>query len=204
MKSDVASPVIFHELYMSRKSVNQPSNRDSVSIKTTLQHALALNAEFYDDARCNPNSRRLALTIVLLAAVSYAIGSLVILLINRASLPLLLFGTLFNGLSIVAGYYLWTFAIWKIGQWLKPIDPTYGDLLSPIGFAYAPQVLNFLTLIPLIGRTIELILAVWSLLAVVVAIREGLDIRTRSAAIIALLFWIPLQIAIGAIQILAQ
>jgi hypothetical protein len=190
--------------FMSRRSVHNQLNGNPVGFKTTLQHALALNADFYNDAYRNPNGRRLALTIVLLAAVSHAVGSLVILLINRANLPLLLWGTLFNGLSIVAGYYFWTLAIWKIGQWLKPIDPTYDDLLNPIGFAYAPQVLNFLTLIPLMGRPIGLVLAVWSLLAVVVAVREGLDIRTRSAVLIVALAWIPLQTAIGAIQILAQ
>lgn len=189
---------------MSRKPVanRKKSQPASVGLKTTLQHALALDANFYDDAHYNPNSQRLALLIVLLAAVSHTLGSLVILLINRASLPLLLGRLFLNGLSVVAGYYLWTFAIWKIGQWLKPIDPTYRDLLSPIGFAYAPQVLNFLTLIPLLGRPIELILAAWSLLAVVVAIREGLDISTRRAIMISLLSWVPLQIAIGTIQLL--
>jgi hypothetical protein len=189
---------------MSRKSAanRKTSQPAPVGLKTTLQHALALDANFYDDAHHNPNNQRLALSIVLLAGVSHAVGSLVILLINRASLPLLLGGLFLNGLSVVAGYYLWTFAIWKIGQWLKPIDPTYRDLLSPIGFAYAPQVLNFLTLIPLLGRPIELILAAWSLLAVVVAIREGLDISTRHAIVISLLSWVPLQIAIGAIQVL--
>lgn len=183
---------------------HQTAQPASANLSTTLRHALALNAEFYDDAHEYPRNRRLALTIVLCAAVSHALGGLVISLINRASLPVLLMGGLLSGLSIVAGYYLWTAAIWKIGQWLKPVDPTYEDLLSPIGFAYAPQVLNFLTLIPLLGRPIQLILAVWSLLAVVVAVREGLDIKTRRAIIICLLSWIPLQVTVGAIQVLMQ
>jgi len=45
-------------------------------------------------------------------------------------------------------------------------------LLSPIGFAYAPQVLNFLTLVSLLGQPIGQVLAVWSLLAVIVAVHE--------------------------------
>lgn len=191
---------------MSRKPAahHETSQPAAVSFKTTLCHALTLNADFYDEAHSNAYDRQLALTTVLLAAVSRAIGSVIILLINRASLPVLLIGLFINGLSIVVGYYLWTFVIWKLGQWLKPIDPTYHDLLSPIGFAYAPQILNFLTVIPLLGRPIELILAAWSLLAVVVAVREGLDIRTRYALLIGVIGWIPLQIAIGAIQLLWQ
>lgn len=187
---------------MSRKPARVPNKR--AGLRTTLWHALALNADFYEETRNTARNRRIALTIVILAGVSYAVGSSVILLINRTSPLMLLLGFMLSGLSVVVGYYLWTFTIWKIGQWLKPIDPTYADLLSPIGFAYAPQVLNFLTVIPLLGRPIELILAVWSLLAVVVAVRQGLDIRTRSALLIGLIFWVPLQIAIGAIQVLWQ
>ena len=141
------------------------------TVWNTLWHAIALKANLYDHARNTPKTHRIALTIVLLAALSHLLGSAVILLINRASGLVLLLALLVDGLSVVAGYYVWTFIILKIGQWLKPIDPTYGDLLSPIGFAYAPQVLNVLTLIPLLGRPIELILAVWSLLAVIVATR---------------------------------
>ncbi|RCJ39173.1 hypothetical protein A6770_12075 [Nostoc minutum NIES-26] len=170
----------------------------------TLRRALSLNGDFYENARNTQRNLRLALSIVILATVSHTIGSGVILLINRATVFVLLTGLLIDAIAVVAGYYFWTFTIWKIGQWLKPIDPTYGDLLVPIGFAYAPQVLNFLTLIPLLGRPIELILAVWSLLAVIVAVRQGLDITTRRAAFICLVGWPLIQIAIGFVQVLEQ
>lgn len=179
-------------------------NPSPVTFWTTLWNALALNASFYENARNTPKNRRIAQQIVFLAAFSHMIGSLVILLINRATVSILLLALLIDGLSVIVGYYFWTFVVFKVGQWLKPIDPTYRDLLSPIGFAYAPQVLNFLTLIPLLGRPIELILSVWSLLAVIVSVRQGLDIRTRWAAFICLLGWIPIQVAIGFVQVLEQ
>jgi hypothetical protein len=171
---------------------------------TTLQNALALNADFYENAHDTPRYHRIALTIVALAALSHALGGVVILLINLTPVPFLLLALVIDLSCVVGGYYLWTFTIWKIGQWLKPIDPTYGDLLSPIGFAYAPQVLSFLTLIPLLGRPIELTLAVWSLLAAIVSVRQGLDINTRQAGMICLIGWIPLQMAIGFVQVLEQ
>jgi len=171
---------------------------------TTLWHAIALKANLYENARNTPKTHRLAFTIVILAALSHMLGSAVILFIIRGSGWLLLLALLIDGISVVAGYYLWTFIIFKVGQWLKTTGPTYGDLLGPIGFAYAPQVLNVLTLVPLLGRPIELILATWSLLAVIVATREGLDIRTRKAAIICIVGWIPIQVAIGFVQQLEQ
>jgi hypothetical protein len=170
----------------------------------TLVKALSLDANFYENAHNTPKTHRLALTIVLLAAFSHALGTMVILIINRATFPILPFALFLSGMSVVAGYYFWTFTILKIGQWLKSIDPTYGDLLGPIGFAYAPQVLNFLTLIPLLGRPIEFILAIWSLLAVIVAVRQGLDIRTRQAALISLVGFPLIQAAIGFVQVFTQ
>lgn len=142
--------------------------------------------------------------LVILAALSRAIGSAVILLINLATVPVLLLALLIDVISVVIGYYFWTYSIWKIGKWLKPSDFTYGDLLTPIGFAYAPQIFNFLTLIPLLGRPIERILAVWSLLAVIVAVSQGLDISTRQAAIISLIGWLLIQILIGFVQVVEQ
>jgi len=71
------------------------------------------------------------------------------------------------------------------------------------GFAYAPQVLNFLTLIPL-GQPIERVLAVWSLLAVIVAVRQGLDISTSWAALLCLVGWPLIQVAIGLVQTFEQ
>jgi hypothetical protein len=170
----------------------------------TIGNALALNGSFYQTARNTAKNRWIALNIVILAALAYGLGSAVILLINRATYLVLLAAVLINALAVVVGYYFWTFTIWQVGHWMKSTAPTYGDLLSPIGFAYSPQVLNFLTLIPLLGRPIELILAVWSLLAVIVAVRQGLAISTLRASIICLLGWPLIQVAIGFVQVLEQ
>lgn len=178
--------------------------RSKVSLCTTLWNALALDANLYENARNTSATNRLARTIVILAAVSHALGSAVILLINLAPIPISVILLVIDALSVVGGYYFWTLTIWKIGQLLKRNSPTYGDLLSPIGFAYAPQVLNFLTLIPLLGRPIELVLSVWSLLAVIVAVREGLNISMPRAVLICLVGWPLVQVAVGFIQVLEQ
>ncbi|MCU0570593.1 MAG: hypothetical protein MUF49_28960 [Oculatellaceae cyanobacterium Prado106] len=167
----------------------------------TIWYALSLNGDFYENAHNTPRNRRIARAIVICAAVSYAIGSLVILLINRVMGWPLVGAIAINTLSLVAGYYFWTYTIWQISRWVSPNTLTYGDLLSPIGFAYAPQILNFLTLIPLLGRPIELILTVWSLLAIIVAVRQGLDISTRRSALICGVGWTLIQVAIGLVQV---
>lgn len=191
-------------IHLQLEIMSQNQTKPKTELCKTLKSAITLKGSFYENACDTPQNRSFALKIVILAALSRAIGSAVILLINLATVPVLLLALLIDVISVVIGYYLWTYSIWKIGQWLKPIDPNYGDLLSPIGFAYAPQIFNFLTLIPLLGRPIELILAVWSLLAVIVAVRQGLDISTRQAAIICLIVWSLIQILIGFVQVLEQ
>ena len=178
--------------------------KSKLNLGKTLREALTLDADFYEHTPNTPKSRRLARTIVILAAVSHALGSAFILLINRTTLPLLVLALIINALSVVLGYYFWTLTIWKIGDWFKPNHVTYRNLLIPIGFAYAPQVLNFLTLIPLLGRSIQLVLAIWSLLAVIIAVRQGLDISTTWAALICLIGWPLIQVAIGFVQVFEQ
>lgn len=172
-----------------------------VNFWTTLWKALTLDGNFYENAANTSRNQRIALTIVILSAVSHALGSAVILIINRATLLILIGSLAIDALSIAIGYYFWTLTIWKIGEWLKRDALTYRSLLIPIGFAYAPQALNFLTVIPLLGRPIELLLALWSLLAVIVAVRQGLDINTRTAAAICLVGWPLVQIAIAFLQV---
>lgn len=174
------------------------------TLYTTLGKALVLDGNFFEHTRNTPRNQRIAQTIVILAALSHALGSALILIINRAELSILLSALVIDSLSVVVGYYFWGLTIWKIGDWRKPDSFSYRELLIPIGFAYAPQVLNFLTLIPLLGRPIEIILAVWSLLAVIVAVRQGLDINTRWATVICLVGWPFIQTAIGFVQVLEE
>ncbi|BAU12133.1 hypothetical protein LEP3755_26620 [Leptolyngbya sp. NIES-3755] len=170
----------------------------------TIREALTLNGQFYEDAQNTPKIQGLALSIVLLAAISRAIGSVVILLLTRTTLIAAVLSFFLDLLSVVVSYYVWTFTIWRIGHWMKTDVPSYQALLGPIGFAYAPQILNFLTVIPLLGRAIELLLSGWTLLAVIVAVRQGLDIGTRRAALICLLWFPFIQVVAGITQAAQQ
>ena len=170
----------------------------------TLWQALSLNGDFYENARHTAKNYRIAVTVAILAALSHALGSGIILLINLAPPRLMAVSLVIDILSVVGGCFFWALTIWLIGKWLNRNALNYGDLLVPIGFAYAPQALNFLTVIPLLGRPIELVLSVWSLLAVIVAVRQGLDISLNWATAICLVGWPVGQVAIGLIQFLEQ
>jgi len=119
-------------------------------------------------------------------------------------LSLLIFIFVINAFSVIAGYYFWIFTIWKTGKQLRLSIPTYRKLLIPIGFAHTPQIFNFFTVIPLLGRPIEIGLSVWSLLAIIVVLKGWLNIKLVRAILICLSGWLIVQIAIGLIQITLQ
>lgn len=170
----------------------------------TIRDALTLNPRLSESVQGNQKTRRIAFTIVFLAALSRALGSAVISLLNRVTLPIFLLTLVLGIFTVIVGYYFWTFTIWKIGQWSKFNSPTYRELLNPVGFAYSPQILNVLTLIPLFGRPIELILAAWTLLAVTIAVHRAMRITTLQAAIISFVSFPVIQIVSIVIQVMSQ
>lgn len=185
-------------------SQTKPANQKSKTLWVILRRALALRETLYEDALSIPKAHRRGLTIVVLAALSHGLGGTVILLFSRPPFWFVLLAFGVNAASVIAGYYFWTFTIFKLGQWRKLQAPHYQDLLPPIGFAYAPQILNILTLIPLLGRPIQLVLAAWSWLAVTIAVRESLTISTPPAALMCLIGWPLIQLGIGSLQVLEQ
>lgn len=165
-----------------------------------LRDALALNQDFYEHSHHYPKAARFAQGIVGLAACSHGLGSGLILLLYRPSLLQLVIGVLINALSVVAGYYLWTYALWKVNTYLAPPVPPYRELLIPVGFAYTPQVFNLLTVIPLLGPPITLALAGWTLLGAIAAVRAGLNIGLVKAALLAGVGFTLVQVGIGLVQ----
>ncbi|KJH71064.1 hypothetical protein [Aliterella atlantica] len=185
----------------------------------TIRDALTLNPRLSKSVQGNQKTRRTAFAIVLLAALSRSLGSTVISLLNRATLPILLVTLVLGIFTVIIGYYFWTFTIWKLGQWstfsrreppgtaltsLKFNPPTYRELLIPVGFAYSPQILDVVTIIPLFGRPIELILAAWTLLAVTIAVHRVMRIAILQAAIISFVSFPVIQIVSTAIQVMSQ
>lgn len=182
----------------------RPANIKQTSLRQTIWHALTLDARLYQTARGDRKTLRWALTIVVLVALSRAISNILISLLNRATLPALVVTVLLGIFTVIVCYYFWTFTIWKAGQWLKFNPPSYRELLCPVGFAYAPQLLMFITIIPVLGRAVELLLSVWTLYAVILAVSKAMNITKLRAALISILSFPIVQIVPILIQVIAQ
>jgi hypothetical protein len=89
-------------------------------------------------------------------------------------------------LVALIGWYVWAFVTYFVGTRFLPGPRTQADigqLLRPIGFSAAPGLIRVLGIIPGLTALISFIAAVWMLVAMVIAVRQGLDYEGTGRAV---------------------
>lgn len=152
------------------------------SIQDRVVGALRLDAATYEDVEHDQQATGQAALIVLIASVSagLATGS----------------ATGIVGL-VVAGFIGWGLSSWillMVGTRLLPganTEADLGQLLRTTGFAQAPRLFAVVGIVPLLGWLVSVVIAIWSLVAMVIAIRQALDYDdTLRAVIVAVIAWV--------------
>ena len=92
------------------------------------------------------------------------------------------------------GWVVWSAVTYLIGTRLFHGTATWGELLRTLGFANAPGVLAVFAIIPIAGGLIRAAVAIWILVAGIIAIRQALDFDTGRAIITAVIGWLALLI----------
>jgi hypothetical protein len=119
-----------------------------------------------------------AVTVIVIAGVASLIGN--VFRNGLASGVIGLVGSLF-------GYALFSLMVFLIGTKLMPEPATKADFnetFRVVGFAASPGVFNVLAIIPILGPFISFLIAIWSLVIAVIAVREVLDYSNTGRAII--------------------
>ena len=147
--------------------------------------AMKLNPGTFQEVEHDPAAMGQAVGVIVLAAVASAIGS-----IWFTGLTGLVMGVL----RALLGYLIWAGIIWLIGTKLMPEPATKADFpetFRVVGFAAAPGLLSVLTIIgiiPILGwliaALIGLLILIWTIAAMVVAVREVLDYSSTGKAAI--------------------
>jgi hypothetical protein len=111
-------------------------------------------------------------------------------------------GLVVGTLAGLLGWVIWAWLIYMIGTRWLPEPGTHadtGELLRVIGFATAPGILRVVGGLPLLANLAMAITAVWTLVAVVVGVRQALDYRSTGRAVgVCLLGWV-VQILVFAV-----
>jgi len=162
--------------------------------------AMKLNPATFQEVEHDPAAMGQAVGVIVLAAVASAIGTIWLGGIT---------GLVMGVLRALVGYLIWTTLVWLIGTKLMPDPSTKADFpetFRVVGFAAAPGLLSVLTIIgiiPILGwllaALITLLILVWTIAAMVIAVREVLDYSTTGKAAIVVVIGAIAYIVVNAI-----
>jgi hypothetical protein len=154
-----------------------------MEIVNRMIRAAKLDVSLYEEVEKDTKATNQALLVVVIASICSGIGSAI------AGGMIGGMGTIVSGLIIGAitaliAWLIWSFLTYIIGTRVfkgPETKATYGELLRCIGFSDSPGVLAILIFIPIIGAIIAFIAMIWSLVAMVIAVRQALDFSTGRA-----------------------
>lgn len=132
-----------------------------------VRGAIALHPEAFKVMTRLPEANSIAITVLLLAGVSQAIGQSIILFVNRVKPIRFLLSILMSGFLFVFSYGFWIWSTWLIYKILFQTTIDYPSVYHVLGLAAAPQIFSFLIALPYFGVPLQILLSLWSLLAFV-------------------------------------
>ena len=133
--------------------------------------AAMLDVATYEEVEHDTTATGQAAAAVALVAAAQAIGQ------SSNGIGVMIVGVL----SALLGWLVWSAITYVVGVSLFGGRADWGEMLRTIGFAQTPGVLAVVGFIPLLGGLARLAAAVWTVVAVIVAIRQALDVGTGKA-----------------------
>lgn len=133
-----------------------------------------LDADTFEQIENDQSATTQAALVVLIVALLGAIGGLIGAMVGSGNIVMAFIGPILN---TFLGWFLWSAVVYFVGTSFFGGKADLSEMLRVVGFAYAPGVLS---IIPCIGWILGLL---WTLAAMVVAIRQGLDVDTGKAVI---------------------
>lgn len=150
-----------------------------------LTGAAMLDVRIYEEVEADHAAMGQAVLVVVLSSLAAGVAP---------AMALRGWGLLAGVATALAGWLLWTWLTYLIGARLLPGPATHadwGELLRTTGFASGPGILRVLAIIPPLGRLVYLVVAVWMLVAYIIAVRQALDYAsTGRAVLVSLLGWV--------------
>ena len=159
--------------------------------------AAKLDVRAYEEIEADSSATPQALAVVVLASVAGGIGV-------GEGVRGVVVGTVVG----LIGWAIWAWLIYLIGtRWLPEPDTKadLGELLRTIGFATSPALLRVVGFVPLLGPLVFVVTAVWTLVTVVVAVRQALDYRSTGRAIgVCVIGWVIQIVIVGLMLMLLR
>jgi hypothetical protein len=143
--------------------------------------AARLDVPTYEEIERDENATLQAFVVVVLVAAASGLG---LLFVDGV-------GGLFGGIArAIFSWIIFAMVAYVVGTKLIP-DPntrtSVDELMRTTGFAQTPGLLSIFAFIPIVGWLVAIAVWIWTVVAVIVALRQALDTSTARAVGIALL-----------------
>ena len=170
------------------------------SLVNRMIRAAKLDASLYEEVEHDPGALNQAITVVLIASAASGIGNLLEALLRGRGFGVAAVGLVGGLILALIGWLVWSFVTYLVGTRVFGGQATYGELLRSIGFSNSPGVINVFGFIPLLGGLVRFVAFIWSLVAMIIALKQALDFTTGKAiatAIIGLIALIVVVVVLG-------
>ena len=170
---------------------------DFEALINRMIRAAKLEPDLYEEVEADEGALEQAIAVVLISSLAAGIGGL-----RVGGLGGLIVGVI----GALFGWVVWAGIVYIVGTNLLPGQKTETDMpemLRTLGFASAPGVIRILGIIPGLGFITALIASIWSLAAMVIAVRQALDYdNTGRAILVCVIGWVVSLIVFGIIATL--
>lgn len=155
--------------------------------------AMRLDEKTFEDVEGDPTAMGQAVGVIVLGAVSSGIGW-----VFYGGLT----GIITNALFAIIGIAIWSTIIWLVGTKVMPEPTTKADFpqtFRVLGFASAPQLVSIITIIPVLGWLLMIVIMIWQIAAMVVAVKAVLDYSTIGKAVVVVLVGFVAYLVVSAL-----
>ena len=159
--------------------------------------AARLDVHTYEEVEADQGATKQALMVVVLVSLASGISALG----TGGNVVLSFVAGILLG---IAGWAIWAFIVYFVGPKILNTPETHADwgqVARATAFAQTPGLLRVFGFIPFLGGLLIFVGAIWTLVAMVIAIRQALDYQsTRRAIGVVLIGVIPYIILVGIIS----
>jgi len=166
---------------------------DSTSLINRMVRAAKLEISLYEEVEADQKATMPALWLVIIASIAAGIGTGIAGIMSGEG-PMFFVWGLLGGLAVaLIGWLAWAGITYLLGTTVLKgpnTSSTWGELLRTIGFAQSPGVFKILSFIPFVGGVISFAASIWMLIAVVIGVRQALDVSTGRAIAVCIVGWL--------------
>lgn len=177
-------------------------NLDFNAIISRVMRVFTFDLTVFQEVEEDQTATQQAWAVVVIAALASGIGTGINSIITGGGFLGLIVGLILTPIFALIGYFLWAFVTYWVGVNLFQGETDFEEMQRVIGFAYAPNVLGLLNLVPCVGWIISLAGSLYALALSVMAVKEGLDVDMGKAIVTCIVGWIVNLILVSGVMAL--